>query len=142
MWDMINLACLLSLLFSASSHCLHSSPLFSSHPHFLLPHPPHPPQPCHSALNFSFFFFPPTPFPSGVQKRQVLVGRESEGLCNLWLPMSKGELLLRPRKVNITQVWVEVVVAEEVGGALPEDANFLFSSGGEERGDIWKAGAE
>lgn len=56
--------------------------------------------------------------------------------------MSKGELLLRPRKVNITQVWVEVVVAEEVGGALPEDANFLFSSGGEERGDIWKAGAE
>lgn len=55
--------------------------------------------------------------------------------------MSKGELLLRPRKVNITQVRV-VVVGVGGGGYLPEDANFLFSSGGEERGDIWKAGAE
>lgn len=131
----------LIILLSPRLHTASIHP-FSSPPTPISSSPtPHSPPTLSFGPELFFFFPPPTPFPSGVQKRQVLVGRESEGLCNLWLPMSKGELLLRPRKVNITQVWVVVVVAE-VGGALPEDANFLFSSGGEARGDIWKAGAE
>lgn len=47
--------------------------------------------------------------------------------------MSKGELLLRPRKVNITQVWVVVV---GVGGATCQRTQIFYFLPEAKRGGV------
>lgn len=76
--------------------------LLSSRLHTASIHPHCCPPPASPTLSFSSepLLPPPSSPPSG---RSWLEGR-NEGLCNSWLPMSKGELLLQPQKVNITEV--------------------------------------